>query len=91
MEAPKGAAVAGERKAVTSIRSQSEGGCDAPGSVDLVFGENGYRGAEGQKRSTLLIAVLCAAHAGGEQGWESGHLEPFLLSSGEFVGNFSGS
>jgi hypothetical protein len=23
--------------------------------------------------------VLSAVHAGGEQGWESGHLEPFLF------------
>jgi hypothetical protein len=27
----------------------------------------------------LLDAVLCAVHAGGEQGWESGHLEPLLF------------
>jgi hypothetical protein len=36
-------------------------------------------GAEERKRSALLATVLCAVHAGGEQGWESGHLEPFLF------------
>ena len=29
----------------------------------------------------LLDAVLCAVHAGGEQGWESGHLEPLPFLS----------
>jgi hypothetical protein len=30
-------------------------------------------------RSTLLFAMLSTVHAGGELGWKSGHLEPFLF------------
>jgi len=32
-------------------------------------------------RPALFIAMLRAVHAGGEQGWESGHLEPFFLGA----------
>ena len=32
------------------------------------------------KRPALSIAVLSTVHAGGEQGWKSGHLEPFSFS-----------
>lgn len=31
------------------------------------------------ERPALLIAVLSTVHAGGEQGWDSGHLEPFFV------------
>jgi hypothetical protein len=37
------------------------------------------------KHSALLDAVLCAVHAGGEQGWKSGHLEPLLFCPAGFL------
>jgi len=36
------------------------------------------------EHSALLNAVLCAVHAGGEQGWESDHLEPLLFCPSQF-------
>ena len=36
-------------------------------------------GSRVAKRSAFSLAMLSTVHAGGELGWESGHLEPFLF------------
>jgi hypothetical protein len=46
MEASKGAAVAGERKAVASRRFGLREGCGEPGSIDPEAGETGRGGAK---------------------------------------------
>ena len=70
--------VVGEEKAVTSDRLRSgEAGCGEPGSTDLEARETELWGSGEAKRPALLIALLSTVHAGGEQGWKSGHLEPF--------------
>ena len=48
MEALKSAAVAGERKAVTRIRSLAEAACGALEGIEAATAENGYRGADQQ-------------------------------------------
>jgi hypothetical protein len=82
MEEPEGSAVTGERKAVTGrrFRSRETGkGCGVPQGVNPGTGKT-VNGESMVKRSTLWNAMLNAVHAGGEQGCESGHLEPFLFS-----------
>ena len=67
-----------------------------PGSIDPGGREIDLRGSGTARHPALLNAVLSAVHAGGEQGWESGHLEPFsflsLLSSlhCDFTHSFAG-
>src|SRR5882724_6353788 len=43
------------------------------------------------KRPALSIAMLGAVHARGEQGWKSGHLEPFSFGAGVLDGLASGA
>src|SRR5579872_1091627 len=46
----------------------------------LILGNgNGPRGSGTAKHPTLLDALHRTVHAGGGQGWESDHLEPFLF------------
>src|SRR5215469_12192400 len=53
--------------------------CGASGSIEAEAAQSSVRGAERRKRSAVRDAVLNTVHAGGEQGWKSGHLEPFLF------------
>jgi hypothetical protein len=75
-KALKGAAVAGERKAVTGFRSRWSKRERRVRSVDPRHGENRPWGAKGKAHGVLHCEAL-AVHAGGELSWESGHLEPF--------------
>jgi hypothetical protein len=79
MEASKGAAVAGEGKAVTSIRPRE--GEKAAARLEALNREPAKRfsGSREARRPALLIAMFSTVHAGGEQGWKSDHLEPFPL------------
>jgi hypothetical protein len=44
--------------------------------IDPVAGkENRLRGSRGARRPAVPVALFSAVHVGGEQGWESGHLE----------------
>ena len=79
MESAKAEAVAGEGKAVTSERSRYEERCGALERVEAEAGENGFRGANRLHALRFLTQCLVRSHARGEQGWESGHLEPFFF------------
>jgi hypothetical protein len=82
MEASKGAAVAGEGKAVTSIRPRE--GEKAAARLEALIREPAKRfsGSREARRLALLIAMFSTVHAGGEQGWKSDHLEPFSFDTG---------
>ena len=56
-----------------------ERSCGGPGSCNPGGGENATWGAERPERTALRDAMLNTVHAGGGQGCESGHLEPFLF------------
>jgi len=59
MEPVKAGTVAGERKAVTSVRSRSEvTGCGALESIDPGAGENGIWGAD--KRGVQHFRMQCS-------------------------------
>src|SRR4051812_10370237 len=61
MEAVKAAAVAGERKAVTSVQPRSGESCSASGSFDPVTAKSETGDAEGEcaRRSGLQCSVPC--------------------------------
>src|SRR5215469_8196269 len=84
MGSAKAETVAGERKAVTSIRSRfrETKGCGEPEGFEPCGGKTSYGEPTG-KRPVLWNARLRTVHAGCESGWELGHLEPslFLLSA----------
>jgi hypothetical protein len=65
MESVKAAAVAGEGKAVTSIRSRSEVNCGVPPGADPIAREIPQSGSRKAIRSMLSIAMFSAGHAGG--------------------------
>ena len=67
----------GEGKAVTGGRLR-RGERTAVSRKALILGKrNQTQGSGTAKHPALLDALFCAVHAGGEQGWESDHLEPF--------------
>jgi hypothetical protein len=80
MESAKAGAVAGEGKAVTSERSRCEKRCGVLERVESEAGENGFRGADWLHALRFATQCLVRSHARGEQGWESGHLEPLFFA-----------
>ena len=83
MESVKTETVAGEGKAATSKRSSyGENAAARWNALKRKPEKNGIRGAnrQGARRSEAQCSVRL--HARGEQGWESGHLEPFLFGVG---------
>jgi hypothetical protein len=72
--------VAGERKAVTRFRSQTE---DATAASFEALIRQPVKTVVGEQRSEdvrrFRLRELSAVHAGGEQGWSADHLEPFFV------------
>jgi hypothetical protein len=82
MESVKAEAVAGEGKAVTSERFRyEEESCGAPQREEAEIGKNGFRGAGRQGARRFGTRCSERLHARGEQGWKSGHLEPFSFGA----------
>ena len=83
MEALKEAAVAGERKAVTSRRFSLREAkrLRRAGKLQSRGWRNRLWGSGTANRPVLSNAVFSAVHDGGGQCWESGHLEPFFCAS----------
>jgi len=82
MESAKVEAVAGEGKAVTSERFRDEEQAAARWNVTKRrLDKNGFGGAEQQGARRFGMQCSERLHARGEQGWKSGHLEPFLLAA----------
>ena len=78
MESVKAEAVAGEGKAVTSERFRyEEESCGALQREEAEIGKNDFRGARWQGARRFGTQCSERLHARGEQGWKSGHLEPF--------------
>src|SRR4029077_17045538 len=68
-----------------------ERSCGGPGSCNPGGGENATWGAERPERTALRDAMLNTVQAGGGQGCESGHLEPFLFLGSRFRRALPGS
>jgi len=65
------------KKPLRATGSGQKAASGEPGSIDPEAGERQLLGSQAANRPALLFAVFDAVHAGREQGWKSGHLEPF--------------
>jgi len=65
-----------QHSAAVNLTRGSPPGGDA--RREVVFRPQTFEGERRGERPALPIAVLSTVHAGGEQGWKSGHLKPSL-------------